>query len=120
MHKVELDEMMKRKREYANNLFKSHAETWERCNKALKVLIEARTDYEINVCNNPMEFLKATKEHELNYQESRYNMAIISDAFIAFLNCKQRKEESLKDYTKQFKVLKEILGLHLSRPINIE
>lgn len=36
------------------------------------------------------------------------------------MNYKQEKEERLQDYTKRFKVSKEILGSHLDRPINIE
>ena len=113
MCKAELDEAMKRKREYANNMHKACTKIWERCNKILKALIEARTDYDSTICNDSVELLKAIKEYVLNYQESRCDMAITSDAFRAFFNCKQHKEESLQDYTKCFKVSKEILESHL-------
>ena len=43
---------MKRKREYSNNVFNAHAKLLERHNKALKALIEARTDYESNIYSN--------------------------------------------------------------------
>ena len=88
-HKAELDEVIKRKREHANNLFKVYAEIWEKYNKALKALIEARTDYESSIYNDPVELLKAIKEHALNYQESRHDIAIILDTFRAFFNYKQ-------------------------------
>ena len=88
IYKAELDEAMKRKREYTNNMYKAYAEIWERCNKALKALIEARTDYNSTIYNDPVELLKAIKEHILNYQELRYDMAIILDAFRVFFNCK--------------------------------
>ena len=55
MFKAKLDEVMKRKREHDNNKFKACAKLWERYNKALKALIEARIDYESNICNNPTE-----------------------------------------------------------------
>ena len=45
-------------------------------------------DYETNIYNNPIELLKAIKEYTLNYQESCYNIVIISDTFRVFLNCK--------------------------------
>ena len=58
---------MRRKRENSNNIFKTHAELQERCNKALKALIEVRTDCKTNIHNNAAELLKAIKKHVLNY-----------------------------------------------------
>ena len=86
MFKAELDEVIRRKREYQNNIFKAHTKLCKRCNKAIKALIEARTDFEIKIYNNLVELLKAIKEYALNYQESCYDIAIISDAFRVFLN----------------------------------
>ena len=63
--------------------------------------------------NDPVELLKAIKERALNYQELRYDMAIILDNFRAFLNCKQQAEESLQDCAKHFKVSKDILESNL-------
>jgi hypothetical protein len=109
MLKAKLDKVMKRKREHDNNMFKAHTELWKRCNKALKALIEARIDCKSNICNNPMELIKAIKEHALNYQESRHDVAIRLDTFRSFFNCKRYNKKSLQDYTKYFKVIKEIL-----------
>ena len=47
--------------------------------------LEARTDYESTIYNDPTELLRVVKEHALNYQESSYEMSIITDAFRAFL-----------------------------------
>ena len=80
-YKAELDEAMKRKRMYQENMFKAYALLWERCAKAMQNHIVARKDYETNIYNNPIELLKAIKEHSLNYQEKRYEMSIILDAF---------------------------------------
>ena len=43
--------------------------SWERCNKAMKNKIEARSDYTI-IKNNPITLLIAIKKHALNYQEN--------------------------------------------------
>jgi hypothetical protein len=67
MFKAELDEMIRRKREYHNNMFKAYSKLWERYNKALKALIEAKIDFETKICNNLVELLKAIKEYAINY-----------------------------------------------------
>jgi hypothetical protein len=60
-YKGELDEYLKRKREYEQNRFKAYAELWARCNKAMKGKIEGRTDYESKIYNDPIELIKAIK-----------------------------------------------------------
>jgi hypothetical protein len=62
--------------------------------------IKARTNYESSIQNNPIELLKAIKQHALNYQEYRYEMSIITDALRTMINLKQKENESLQDYTK--------------------
>ena len=103
-HKAEFDEYMKRKRDYDENIFKVYAEIWDRCNKAMQGKLEARTDCESIIYNDPIELLRAVKEHALNYQESKYEMSIITDAFRAFFNCHQKNNETLQEYTNRFKV----------------
>jgi hypothetical protein len=44
--KADLDEFMKRKRMYENNLFKSYALIWERCAKAMQNKIASRSRFE--------------------------------------------------------------------------
>ena len=61
--------------------------------------------------------MKAIKEHTLNYQESRYEMAIIANAMRAMTTTKQRYNESLQDYTRIFKTFREILELHIGGPL---
>ena len=116
-YKAEYDEYMKRKRNFEENRYKAYAELWARCNRTMKAKIEARTDYESRIYNDPIELIKAIKEHALNYEESRYEMAIIFDALKAFVNCRQREKENLQEYTKRFKVVREVLQSHLGGPI---
>jgi hypothetical protein len=111
-YKANLDEYMRRKRSYDANLFKAYALVWERCAKAMQNKIMAISDFETRLYNNPIELLKAVKQHALNYQETRYEMSIISDAFRAIFNVNQKEGESLQDYTRRFKTAREILESH--------
>ena len=43
--------------------------------------LESREDFSSNVKNNPIELLKAIKEHTLNYREHQCEMSIIADAW---------------------------------------
>jgi hypothetical protein len=69
-YKANIDEFMRRKRSYDDNLFKAYALIWERC-------------------DDPIELLNLVKEYALNYQETRYKMPIISDTFRALFTVKQ-------------------------------
>ena len=77
-YKSELDEAMRCKWEYKDNMYKSYALLWERCAKAMQNKIASRLDFDSLVYNNLITLLLTIKEHSLNYQETRYEMAIIS------------------------------------------
>ena len=111
--KAKLDEAMKREKKYNSNFHKAYTDLWERYSKAMKLKIESQAGYETTICNNPIKLLEAIKEHSLNYEESRYDMRIIVDAFNAYFNCKQKEKESLQDYTKCFKTARDVLHSHL-------
>ena len=57
--------------------------------------VEERSDYESDVCNDPIELLQATRECSTNNEESRHDVRIIVDALDSHMNCKQRDNESL-------------------------
>ena len=52
---------------YQENQYKAYRLIWERCAAAMKTNIEARKDFEDGIYNNPVEFLRAIKQHVLNY-----------------------------------------------------
>jgi hypothetical protein len=56
----------------------------------------------------------------LNYQETRYEMSIITDAFRSLFANKQKEGESLQDYTRRVKTSTEILESHLGGPVILE
>ncbi|KAI2510062.1 Reverse transcriptase (RNA-dependent DNA polymerase) [Fragilaria crotonensis] len=114
--KSDYDTYRKRMQVYENNLTKAYALLWERCAKAMKNKIEARSDYD-KIKNNPILLLKAIKEHALNYQENRYSMSIVLDALRTLLSTKQKEGESLQDFTKRFRVARDVLKSHVGGPI---
>ena len=68
--KADYDAFGKRVQTYENNNTKAYEELlWERCNKAMKNKIEARSDY-VKIKNNPITLLISIKEHTLNIQEN--------------------------------------------------
>ena len=118
-YKAELDECMRREKKYEANMYKAYAKMWERCSRSMKSKIEARVDYETNIYDNPINLLQAIKEHSLQYEETRYEMKIIVDAFENYFNCKQKESKSLQDYTKRFKVSRDVLNSHLGGVIRL-
>ena len=44
-------------------------------------------------------------------------MSVILDALKALLNTKQKEGETLQDYTKRFKIAREVLESHIRGPI---
>jgi hypothetical protein len=61
--------------------------------------------------------LKAVRHHSLNYQEYRYEISIILDALRTLINLRKREQETLTDYTKQFKTSRDLLVSQLGGPI---
>ena len=119
-YRIEYDEYMKRKRTYDNNKLKAYALFWERCSKAMKNKIQNLQDFESNIEDNPIELMKKIKIHSINYQEDKYAIEIVVDALFNFLHTKQKEKENLSEYTKRFKVAREIFEEHLGGPLVID
>jgi hypothetical protein len=114
--KADYDAYRKRVLALENNKTKAYALFWERCTKGMKNKLESRVDFD-TLENDPIELLKAIKQHALNYQEHRYDMSIIYDAITALFGTKQKENESLQDYTKRFCVSRDVLESHMGGPI---
>ena len=115
--KSDYEGYMRRVNAYENNMIKAYAMIWERCTKGMKQKIEARIEFSSRIENNPIELLKAVKEHTQNFQEHRYNMSIVLDSLRSLLNAKQKEGESLQDWTKRFRTARDILVSHLGGPL---
>jgi hypothetical protein len=116
-YKSATDIVARRVRAYNVNEGRAYGIVWARCAKAMQNKIASRTDYENVVYDDPIELMRAIKEHSLNFQETRYEMSIIFDAYRSVFACKQQEGESLLDYTRRFKTAKEILESQLGSPL---
>jgi hypothetical protein len=83
----------------------------------MQVKIESIHDFEDDIKNNTIELLKVVRQHSLNYQENRYEMSIILDSLQTLINLRKREQESLTDYTKRFKIERDLLVSQLGGPI---
>ena len=115
--KQELSRYSSRMTQYEDNLVKSYALIWERCSTAMKNKISNRRDFRNEIYDNPINLLKAIKEHALNYQEYKYSMSIVSDALRNLLHTKQKDNENLQEYARRFRTAEEIFQSHLGGPM---
>ena len=75
--------------------------------------LASRSDFESDIFDNPINLLKAIKEHSLNFQETRYQTSMISDALKLLVSTTRHKDnENLQDYTRRFRTSKEIIESH--------
>ena len=102
---------------YEQNAIKAYALIWERCSQAMKDKIANLSNFETAIENDPIELLKEIKRNALNYQEYKYDMSILYDAFRHLLTTRQQDQESLQEYARRFKTSEEILRSHLGGPI---
>ena len=96
-YKAKLDKAIKRVDKYQQNLYKAYAFLWEKCSRVMQNKIVGRKDFNRNIYNDPIKLLKAIKEQSLNFQESQYEMSIITEAIKNFFNTKQKDNESLQE-----------------------
>ena len=105
---------------YNENKRKAYGVFWARCSSQMKAQIESREDFETKIEKDPVELIKAIKQHALNYKEHRYEMSIISDAMKTWLLSKQKEGEHLNDYTKRYRTAVEVFESHLGGPIILQ
>ena len=102
---------------YNNNKERVAGILWNRCNRAMQSKIENRKDYETTIKGNPIELLKAIKQHALSFQDTKWSILTVIDAMKAFLNMKQKEGEVLIDYLKRFKTARDVFILHIGGPM---
>ena len=115
--KIDYQNWTKRSDIYESNKIKVYALLWEQSAEGMQNKIESRTKFEIEIFKNPIKLIKALKEHVLHYQEHRYEMSIILSSMKALINSKQKEGESLIEYTRRFKTLRDVLESHVGGPI---
>ena len=118
-YKAKLDEAIKQVDKYQQNMYKAYAFCGRNSAAQCKTKIAGQSDFDTEIYNNPIKLLIAIKEHSLNFQDSRYKMAIIADAIKVFMNIRQKDNESLQEYTWRFKSATDIMEWHVGGPITL-
>ncbi|KAG7371066.1 reverse transcriptase RNA-dependent DNA polymerase [Nitzschia inconspicua] len=123
LYQSQLNAYIERTDAYRVNLKKAYALLWERCSKGMTNKIESRKDFK-SIKGNPIKLLTAIREHALNYQDNKFCMTVVIDAWSSLMNTKQKEGESLQDYTKRFRVALEVYKSHTnaddpSGPMNL-
>ena len=119
LYKVELDQSVRRVRIFEANLVKAYALLWERCAYAMQNKIQTRSEFESKIFDDPIELLKAIKEHALHFDQSQYFMSIIANSVRTFFGTVQREKESLAEYTRRFRTAKDVMESHLGEPFSM-
>ncbi|KAL7564336.1 hypothetical protein ACA910_007188 [Epithemia clementina (nom. ined.)] len=117
--KEELTRYFKQKEILSTNTVKVYAFLWEQCSKSMQMKIESRKDFKSTIEKEPIELLKAIREHALNYQNNKYEMTVILDALRTLVTLKQREDEGLQDYTRRFKTCRDVLESHIGGPLEL-
>ena len=97
-----MNEYTDKLKNYAENKIKAYSYIWDKCSSQMKQNLESKADYQNVIKNNPFELLKAVESLSYNYQESKYEIAIIADAIRIFVNLRQKEEETLSSYLERF------------------
>ena len=103
---------LKQMETYRTNKGKAYAFIFGQCTKVMQAKVMERKDYD-NTKRDPIELLKAIKELSYSYQDTKYDMKIVTSAIKSFINLKQKDDESLIDYTTRFKTARDVMKAQL-------
>ena len=78
------------------------------CAKGMQNRIEEHPDFESKIKNNPIELLKAIQTLINNPIRGRYPFACQHDDLLRLAKARQYEDESLADYIKRFKQLRDV------------
>ena len=89
------------------NLGKAYAFLFGQCTTGLQHRIEAQAEYESKIKGNPIKLLETIKENSLSFNDKKKEDIVIINA-IMNLSTRQRDNEELTEYTKHFKVARDL------------
>jgi hypothetical protein len=82
---------------YQSNKKKAFTLIYEQCHKSLQGKLKACTNYQTVIKGDPIALLNVIQEHQMSYQENRYNATIVLDALRNLVTTRQKDEEDLSD-----------------------
>ena len=83
------------------------------CSKVMQSRIEQHPDFEKVLKNDPIAVLEAIKSLMHDCVRAQYPMISMTDALGRLINIKQQENESLLDYVRRFKELRDVVKSHL-------
>ena len=116
-YKRKLDRYNEKLETFEENKIKAYGYLWEKCSSQMKQSIESREDYQVTIKNNPFALLKTIEALSYNYQDSKYEVAIVFDALKTFVTLKQNEDEHLTSYYERFKAAADNVVAQLGNEI---
>ena len=113
---AEIENHVLRKIQLKDNMHKSYALIVSKhCSKVIQDRVTNHPDYDTKIMNNPIELLKVIKLLMHDPIRARYPYASVTEALLRFLNCKQLDNESVNDYVKRFKSVRDGVSQHMGK-----
>jgi hypothetical protein len=109
-----LRQFMDREQKLEENLVKTYSLIYSQyCTRAMQSRIESHPEFETKIRHNPIELLEAIKTLMHDTVRSQYPYVSMTDALVRLVTVKQHDHESLMDYVKRFKQLRDVAVSHL-------
>ena len=107
-YKQKLDEYQKRKTTYETNKANAFGLIYGQCTKAVKAKLSSDSEFSFGDLD-PIQLLKVLKKITHNYQDNRYPYESMYNMMQKLFTIKQKEEESLTDFAKRLKNLKDMV-----------
>ena len=118
-YKMKMEKYNEKIEVYTENKIKAYGFLWEKCSSQMKQNIEAKSNFMSNIKDNPFELSKAIESLSYNYQESKYEIAIVFDAIKTFINLRQKEDENLTSYLERFKAASDNMKTQLGSELKL-
>ena len=90
------------------NLQKAYAFLFGQCTTGLQYRIESKDKYESKIKGNPIKLLEMIKENSLSFDDKKKADIFIINAIMNLMTTRQIDDEDLTEYTKHFKVARDL------------
>ncbi len=106
--KAEYDNYIKEKKQLRDNLDTAYNLIWRQCTESMKAKLKTLTNYEcIKDENNVIDLIKEIKVTTFKYEETRYPMEPIFNAYEKYYRMRQHDKEEVSDFYERYKTVVE-------------
>ena len=107
-YEAELQLHLKQKNHYHTNMGKAYAFLFVQCTTGIQHSIEAKAEYKSKIKGDPIRLLEMIKENSLSFNDKKKANIVIIDAIMNLMTTRQKEDGNLTDYTKHFKVARDL------------